>query len=423
MADYVILRDATAAPTAAPFDLGRRGRAAAGARARPSLAPGAGLAPPPAPQVEVQNLTPKGVREAARDPTVVGVARRMPTRLIAPVEPQASAAAAGDAGASAAGDAWGIAAVGAGASARTGAGVTVAVLDTGIDRNHTAFAGVQLVERDFSGDGNGDVQGHGTHCAGTIFGRDVGGRRIGVARGVTRALIGKVLADDGRGSSEMIFEGIQWAMQNGANVVSMSLGFDFPGLVRILMEGEGLPTEAAVSVALEAYRGNLRMFDALMNMAEALDPFGGSPVIVAAAGNESARGLAKPFEIAASLPAAAEGVISVAALRQEAGGATLGVADFSNTFAVLSAPGQAIPSARAGTTTGLTEKSGTSMACPHVAGVACLWWEELREAGQVVPAASLVVAQLMARARTNVFTAGLDPVDRGAGLVSSPPAA
>ena len=141
------------------------------------------------------------------------------------------------------------------------------------------------MERDFTGDGNGDGQGHGTHCAGTIFGRDVGGRRIGIARGVTRALIGKVLRNNGSGSSEMLFEGIQWAMQNGAQVISMSLGFDFPGLVRALMEEEDMPAEPAASTALEAYRGHLRMFDALMDMAAARDAFGGSPVVVAAAGN------------------------------------------------------------------------------------------------------------------------------------------
>ena len=84
----------------------------------------------------------------------------------------------------------------------TGEGVTVAVLDTGIDSKHPAFAGVDIVEKDFTGTGNGDRQGHGTHCAGTIFGRDVDGKRIGVARGVKRALIGKVLGDEGGGDSE-----------------------------------------------------------------------------------------------------------------------------------------------------------------------------------------------------------------------------
>nr|WP_229419583.1 S8 family serine peptidase [Pseudoduganella dura] len=99
---------------------------------------------------------------------------------------------------------WGITAVGADRSRFSGAGVTVAVLDTGIDAAHPAFSGVQLVQQDFSGDGDGDAFGHGTHCAGTILGRDVGGTRIGVARGVTRALIGKVLGNDGSGSTDMV---------------------------------------------------------------------------------------------------------------------------------------------------------------------------------------------------------------------------
>lgn len=394
MAEYVVLRNMNVARTAAPFDL-----------ARPRLE----ALTPPEPQVEVHNLDARGVREVAREPEVLAVARRMPTTLIKPFE-----AAGGEA--AAAGDAWGIAAVGADASSRSGDGVTVAVLDTGIDKAHPAFAGVDILEEDFSGSQNGDRQGHGTHCAGTIFGRNVGNRRIGVAPGVKRALIGKVLGDDGGGTSDMIFNGIQWAIQRGAQVVSMSLGFDFPGLVKQLT-ASGWPTELATSAALEGYRGNLRMFDALMDMAQARGPFGGSPVIVAAAGNESDRDRDARFEIAASLPAAAEGVISVGALRMLSGG-KLGIAGFSNTFPQISAPGVGILSARPGG--GLRELSGTSMACPHVAGVACLWWEELQKAGAVIPSAAAVVARLLATARTNLFAEGVDPADRGAGMVTAP---
>jgi subtilisin family serine protease len=54
---------------------------------------------------------------------------------------------------------WGVAAVGADVSPFDGQGVTVAVLDTGIVAAHPAFHGAQLVERDFSGDGNGDKNG------------------------------------------------------------------------------------------------------------------------------------------------------------------------------------------------------------------------------------------------------------------------
>ena len=75
---------------------------------------------------------------------------------------------------------------------------------------------------------------HCGHQASRSRGRSATGRAglcIGITRGVKKALIGKVLADDGGGSSEMIFRGIQWALDQGAEVISMSLGFDFPGAV------------------------------------------------------------------------------------------------------------------------------------------------------------------------------------------------
>jgi subtilisin family serine protease len=182
------------------------------------------------------------------------------------------------------------------------------------------------------------------------------------------------------------------------------------------LRASGWPTELATSVALEAYRGNLRMFDALMDVAQARGPFGVSPVIVAAAGNESDRDRDPRFEIAASLPAAAEGVISVGALRMDGG--RFSVAGFSNTFPQISAPGVGVLSARPGG--GLRELNGTSMACPHVAGVASLWWEDLHKAGAVAPSPGAVVARLLATARTGLFAAGVDMADRGAGLVTAP---
>ncbi len=130
----------------------------------------------------------------------------------------------------------------------------MAELDTGIDATHPAFAGVELVQQDFTGEGDGDGNGHGTHCAGTVFGRDVDGQRIGVARGVSKALIGKVLGADGGGDSDMIFRAIQWAVGSGANVISMSLGFDFPGLVADRVKA-GWPPDLATSRALELTGG------------------------------------------------------------------------------------------------------------------------------------------------------------------------
>ena len=393
MRDYIVLRDLQVAQTSEPIGGGLRGRALG----PPAVAP-------PEPRIEVVSLDAKDVGEMARDPEVAAITPPMPTRLIEPI----------DAGTTAAGDAWGVSAVGADASTFTGAGSAVAVLDTGIDSTHPAFTGVTVVENDFTGDGNGDVQGHGSHCAGTIFGRDVEGARIGIARGVSRALVGKVLGNDGGGSSEMIFRGIRWAVDEGADVISMSLGFDFPGMVKRLA-ADGWPVDLATSRSLEAYRGNLRMFDALMGLVRAREVFGPGTVVVAAAGNESERQQDPDYEIAASLPAAAEGVVSVGALGQE--GNLLSLAPFSNTFPQVSAPGVGIKSVKVGG--GTRDLNGTSMACPHVAGVAALWWESVR-ASPVPPTARTVLAKLLASARTDVFASGVDVADRGVGLVRAP---
>ncbi len=356
----------------------------------------------PRPHLEIESLEPSDRAELARDPEVVAISPEMPIALIRPFEvPEAEAATT----------AWGVEAVGAADTALTGAGVKVAVLDTGIDAGHPAFSGVALTQRDFSGSGDGDRNGHGTHCAGTIFGRDVAGTRIGVARGVDAALIGKVLGDDGSGSSEMIFEAISWASEEGADVISMSLGFDFPGLVERLI-GFGWPADLATSVALEAYRGNLRMFDALMEVIEARAAFGPGTLVIAAAGNESRRDENPNFEIAASLPAAASGVISVAAAGDDPEGYR--IADFSNTLATLTGPGVNVLSARAGG--GLRALRGTSMACPHVAGVAALLWQEVRT-DDTVRTAATVEARLRARADASRFAPGTQVADRGLGMV------
>ena len=204
--------------------------------------------------LSAENLPASAIWDLERDPLTLSSAPEMETRLI---EPMASSPTNGA-------DDWGTAAVGAHASQYDGRGVSVAILDTGIERHHPAFAETTLTEKDFTGTGDGDGHGHGTHCAGTVFGQDVDGR-IGVARGVRKALIGKVLDRRGCGTAEMAYQGLMWAANQGANVISMSLGFNLPGLVA-KREKDGWPPELAASDALESFGKNLRMFDAVMHL-------------------------------------------------------------------------------------------------------------------------------------------------------------
>jgi subtilisin family serine protease len=91
---------------------------------------------------------------------------------------------------------WGVQAVGADTSPFSGEDIIVSVLDTGIDPTHPAFAGVELVRKNFTSASDDDEHGHGTHCAGTIFGRTVNNTRIvGAELSILGTLNGTLLAD------------------------------------------------------------------------------------------------------------------------------------------------------------------------------------------------------------------------------------
>ena len=374
---------------------------------------------PPDTDVVVETSSKSVIEDIAHDVNVVAVAESMPIALLRTVSDAELIASEVHTDTSdlagTTGTAWGIRAVGADSSLIDGSKAVVCVLDTGIDRSHPAFndPNLELLLRNFTPGSDVDEDGHGTHCAGTIFGRDVDGIRIGVAPGVRKALIGKVIGN-GAGTDSLI-DAMEWASNEGANIISMSLGFDFPQFQADL-EAQGIPKLAATSMALQAYRDNLRLFDQWMAFNKAKVSIGRGSIVIAAGGNESRRNASVPFEIAVSSPAAAIDVISVGALADGDSGLT--VASFSNTGPKISAPGVSVVSAKLGG--GLTALNGTSMACPHVAGVAALIWHDMMES-PVKPTPERVAARLLGDAEhAGVFTSQIDFADVGVGIARSP---
>lgn len=127
---------------------------------------------------------------------------------------------------------WGIIAVKAPeawAKANAGLGARVAVIDTGIDKDHPALAPNFEQGQDFIGDGNqpyafADKVGHGSHCAGTIAGAALAGGFVGVAP-KAKLLSARVCSEQGC-SNIAVAQAINWAVSKKVDVISMSLGGD-----------------------------------------------------------------------------------------------------------------------------------------------------------------------------------------------------
>lgn len=235
------------------------------------------------------------------------------------------------------------------AAGYNGTGVKVAVLDTGVDAKHPDMAQVKETKNFTTASDAVDHQGHGTHVASTIAGSGTasGGKYKGVAPGAD-LLIGKVLGDDGAGATSWIIAGMEWAVDQGADVVSMSLGSTQPS-------------------------------DGTDPMAQAVDSLSDSSgaLFVIAGGNSG------PGKTTISTPGAADAALTVGAVDKSDQ-----LASFSSRGPRLgngavkpeiTAPGVNIVAARAaGTTMGTpagadyTSANGTSMATPHVAGAAAI---------------------------------------------------
>lgn len=137
----------------------------------------------------------------------------------------------------------------------TGEGVMIAILDTGIDDSHPDLLGKVVMKKSFvSGEDETDRNGHGTHCASLAAGEGI--VYDGAYRGVApdaKLINAKVLDSGGSGSTSGIIEGMEWAINNGADIISMSLGGDpTEGLNSPLTEAANQASERGVVMVIAA---------------------------------------------------------------------------------------------------------------------------------------------------------------------------
>jgi subtilisin family serine protease len=281
---------------------------------------------------------------------------------------------------------WGLQATRASTSSRSGQGIKVAVLDTGMDFSHPDYLGRNMVSQSFvDGVSVDDIFGHGTHCIGTACGpqRPASGvRRYGVAYGA-QIFVGKVFDNSlprPRAPTASVVAGVEWAMANGCRIVSLSLG--------IPINQKVMQYETPIKRALDA-----------------------GTLVVAAAGNNAQRpsnvGFVEP-------PANSDGAMAVAAIDSQ-----LRIAEFSARSSQVTgvggivnicAPGVAVFSSVPVAKGTHAKFDGTSMATPHVAGIAALWAQATGESGMA----------LWNRLLQTVRPLNLPSVDIGAGMAQAP---
>ena len=211
----------------------------------------------------------------------------------------------------------------------TGANVNAYVIDTGINPTHQDFGGRASVAADFVGDGQGgiDCNGHGTHVAGTI-----GGTTFGVAKGV-RIYAVRVLDCGGFGSFSNVISGVDWVTANHISpaVANMSLG-----------GGAYDPLDTAVRTSIAS----------------------GVTYAIAAGNSNDNASFYSPARVAEAITV---GATDISDTRMNF---SLNVGSNYGSVLDIFAPGVNITSAWIGSNTATNTISGTSMASPHVAGVA-----------------------------------------------------
>jgi subtilisin family serine protease len=311
----------------------------------------------------------------------------------------------------------------------TGEGQTIAIVDSGVDLDHPDLAakiagGATFVgcPDDPSGCGDGDWESgtdggeaHGTHVAGIAGAVTGNGAGIAGVAPDAKLLAVKVLDEEGAGSFEEIAAGIRWSADHGADVINLSLGA-LPGVQALVLTGVIEDVQRAIAYARSQ-----------------------GVVVVAAAGNE--------FASICGTPASDTGALCVTATDRDELKAAYSNLGVSTDLDVVAAPGGAlvmrceddivstVPLDDAGTscqssagTPGYDFYAGTSMAAPHVSGVAALLTAQGRSDDEVVEV-------LKATARTppvgvrgvydpvygfGIVDAGAAVADRGTGAAAGP---
>jgi len=254
----------------------------------------------------------------------------------------------------------------------TGKEVDIAVLDTGIHDENPALNGEVEKEVDFTGEGTDDLNGHGTHVAGIIASNDETYKGIAYDADLFNV---KVLNKDGWGYSSDVIEGIEWAVDNGAEVVSMSLGAEI----------ENCDGTDALSLAVDKAVSK-------------------GAIVVVAAGNLG------PDSGTITTPGCSKKAITIGAVDDNdnvPSFSSRGPTDDGRVKPDLVAPGVSITSTWL---SGFKSLSGTSMATPHVSGLVAL----LLEADS-----NLNPSEIKEALKSTALDLGLDENTQGAGRVDA----
>ncbi|MBE7384610.1 MAG: S8 family serine peptidase [Leptolyngbya sp. SIO1E4] len=238
---------------------------------------------------------------------------------------------------------WGLKGTKVTSSRYTGKGIRVAVLDTGMDLRHPDFKGRSIISKSFvPGEDVQDEHRHGTHCVGIACGyQDLNGQRYGVAYEST-IYVGKVLSNAGKGNSSWILAGMEWAISNQCQVISMSLGN------KVLT-----PSTAYETIGRRALENGC--------------------LVIAAAGNHRQKVANPPGTV--GQPANSPSIMAVAATDRKSQLASFSGSSGSDLGANvdIAAPGVDVYSSVPMNQGRYDRLNGTSMATPHVAGIAALY--------------------------------------------------